>query len=452
MSYVITEPDVVKGAAQDLAGIRASLADAAATVSGPTTGIVAAGQDEVSIAIASLFGNAGRQFQVLNAQAQAFHAEFESLLGAGAAAYVSAEAANVAQIAGGGQVAAAALPAQAEQTFNFLSGILDLEIGPGGILVAIDAPGINLPALNIPLINLSAFDLPKITIPSISIPPFATPPINVSGFNLPQITTPPISVPPITFPAVTIPNFSLPQIQVPAISFPSIQVPGIGLPTISVPRIGFPGIQFPDLNVAVPGNMEPIITLTNGPLSLTTINLDSFNIVASLGLNTPGYITGLTYTSHWPWAIYHPAHRPWGIDHPAHRPRAIYHPAHRSFRLHYSAHHYSAHRFKRLHPAADQRAWVCLAAVDHPAYRPRRLQPAQRLCPQHHHRTPRARRVRIPSGPLAQHTGLRRERLRFRLGGCRQQPGARYLTCWFTPCVTPARHSRVSVVLCAVSR
>ncbi|MGA7055533.1 MAG: PE domain-containing protein, partial [Mycobacterium sp.] len=297
MSYVITEPDVVKGAAQDLAGIRASLADAAATVSGPTTGIVAAGQDEVSIAIASLFGNAGRQFQVLNAQAQAFHAEFESLLGAGAAAYVSAEAANVAQIAGGGQVAAAALPAQAEQTFNLLSGILDVEIGPGGILVTIDAPGINLPALNIPPINLSAFDLPKITIPSISIPPFATPPINVSGFNLPQITTPPISVPPITFPAVTIPNFSLPQIQVPAISFPSIQVPGIGLPTISVPRIGFPGIQFPDLNVAVPGNMEPIITLTNGPLSLTTINLDSFNIVASLGLNTPGYITGFTIPS-----------------------------------------------------------------------------------------------------------------------------------------------------------
>jgi PE family len=80
-----------------LAGIRSSLAEAATTAVGPTTGIATAGQDEVSIAIASMFGNYGREFQALSAQAQAFHEEFIGLLNAGAGAYLSAEAANAGQ-------------------------------------------------------------------------------------------------------------------------------------------------------------------------------------------------------------------------------------------------------------------------------------------------------------------------------------------------------------------
>ncbi len=98
MSYVITEPELVQGAAQDLAGIRESLAEATSTVAGPTTAIAAAGQDEISIAIASLFGNFGQEFHALNAQAQAFHAEFEGLVSGGASAYISAEAANAAHV------------------------------------------------------------------------------------------------------------------------------------------------------------------------------------------------------------------------------------------------------------------------------------------------------------------------------------------------------------------
>ena len=42
MSFVIAVPELVQGAAQDLLGIGSSLADAARTVSGPTTGIAAA--------------------------------------------------------------------------------------------------------------------------------------------------------------------------------------------------------------------------------------------------------------------------------------------------------------------------------------------------------------------------------------------------------------------------
>jgi hypothetical protein len=98
MSFVITEPEMVQGAAQNLASIRSSLAEATSTAAGRTTGIAAAAQDEVSVAISSLFGNFGQQFHALNAQAQAFHAQFESLLSSGASAYVSAEAANAERV------------------------------------------------------------------------------------------------------------------------------------------------------------------------------------------------------------------------------------------------------------------------------------------------------------------------------------------------------------------
>ena len=104
MSFVITEPELVQGAAQDLAGIRSSLAEATTTVAGPTTGIAAAAQDEVSVAIASMFGNYGQEFQALSAQAQAFHAQFVTAMNAGAAAYVGAEAANAGQTLLGGGV------------------------------------------------------------------------------------------------------------------------------------------------------------------------------------------------------------------------------------------------------------------------------------------------------------------------------------------------------------
>ncbi|MGO9927039.1 MAG: PE domain-containing protein [Mycobacterium sp.] len=99
---MIATPDLVESAAQDLAGLRSTLAESAATAAGPTTRIATAAQDEVSIAIASLFGNFGQEFQALSAQAQAFHEEFVGLLNAGAGAYVSAEVANAAQVVLGG--------------------------------------------------------------------------------------------------------------------------------------------------------------------------------------------------------------------------------------------------------------------------------------------------------------------------------------------------------------
>ena len=76
MSYVIAAPEFVTAAATDLAGIGSSLSEANAAAAASTTKVIAAGGDEVSAAIASLFSGHGQQFQALSAQAAAFHSQF----------------------------------------------------------------------------------------------------------------------------------------------------------------------------------------------------------------------------------------------------------------------------------------------------------------------------------------------------------------------------------------
>jgi hypothetical protein len=97
MSFLIASPEQVQAAAEDLAGIRSSLVEAASSAAAPTTAVLPAAADEVSAAISAMFGNFGQEFQWVSAQAQAFHAEFVSLINAGAAAYVSTEIANAEQ-------------------------------------------------------------------------------------------------------------------------------------------------------------------------------------------------------------------------------------------------------------------------------------------------------------------------------------------------------------------
>ncbi|MEY8016528.1 PE family protein [Mycobacterium servetii] len=97
MSFVIATPDLVESAASELAGIRSSLAEATSTAAFPTTGIASAAQDEVSLAVASLFGNVGQEFQALSARAQVFHAQFVEMMNAGAGAYAAAETVNAGQ-------------------------------------------------------------------------------------------------------------------------------------------------------------------------------------------------------------------------------------------------------------------------------------------------------------------------------------------------------------------
>ena len=98
MSFVVAAPEQLQAAAENLAGIRSMLAEASASVAVPTTGVVPAAADEVSAAIAAMFGNFGQKYQFLSAQMEAFHAEFVDSLSAGAGAYLSTEIANAEQI------------------------------------------------------------------------------------------------------------------------------------------------------------------------------------------------------------------------------------------------------------------------------------------------------------------------------------------------------------------
>lgn len=97
MSFVIAVPEFLSAAATDLANLDSTISAANAAASIPTTGVLAAGADDVSAAIAALFGAHAQAYQTISAQAATFHAQFVQTLSAGAGAYANAEAANVQQ-------------------------------------------------------------------------------------------------------------------------------------------------------------------------------------------------------------------------------------------------------------------------------------------------------------------------------------------------------------------
>ena len=95
MSFVIAAPDFLETAATDLSNIGSALTTANAAAAAPTTGLLAAGADEVSTAVASLFVGHGQAFQELSAQAAAFHSQFVQALNGAGGAYTATEAAAV---------------------------------------------------------------------------------------------------------------------------------------------------------------------------------------------------------------------------------------------------------------------------------------------------------------------------------------------------------------------
>jgi len=94
-SYVIAAPEALAVASGDLTELHEAIREATAAAASSTTGVVAAAGDEVSAAIANIFGGYAEEFQTLTAQATLFHSEFAQALNAAAATYAAAEAANV---------------------------------------------------------------------------------------------------------------------------------------------------------------------------------------------------------------------------------------------------------------------------------------------------------------------------------------------------------------------
>ncbi len=72
MSFVVAAPEWVAAAATDLANIGSAIGAANTAAVAPTTGVIAAGADEVSAAIAALFGPHAQAYQALSARRRSF--------------------------------------------------------------------------------------------------------------------------------------------------------------------------------------------------------------------------------------------------------------------------------------------------------------------------------------------------------------------------------------------
>ncbi len=94
-SYVNTAPAAIAVASGDLTGIGDAIKVASAAAAPATTGIAAAADDEVSAAVAKVFGSYAAEFHALTAQTTLFHSNFVGTLNAAAASYLANEATNV---------------------------------------------------------------------------------------------------------------------------------------------------------------------------------------------------------------------------------------------------------------------------------------------------------------------------------------------------------------------
>ncbi|MDP7732979.1 PE family protein [Mycobacterium sp. TY813] len=96
MSFVRTYPEHLAAAADNLAAIGEALNVGTAAAAGPTTGVVPAAVDEVSILTAVQFATHGTRFQQLHARAAQIQAAFTAALAISGGSYGATEAANAA--------------------------------------------------------------------------------------------------------------------------------------------------------------------------------------------------------------------------------------------------------------------------------------------------------------------------------------------------------------------
>jgi PE family len=148
VSLLLVAPELLESAAADSENIGSAVNAAHLAAAVPTTGLVAAGADEVSAAVATLFAGYGQEFHALSAQASTFHQQFVQALSAGAGSYLAAEAANASPL----QTAEGDLPAGSNATTETLLGrpvigngtngtAASPNGGPGGLLYGTGGAG-----------------------------------------------------------------------------------------------------------------------------------------------------------------------------------------------------------------------------------------------------------------------------------------------------------------------
>ncbi|WP_261861513.1 PE family protein, partial [Mycobacterium montefiorense] len=94
MSFVSVDPELVLGAAQDLARVESGFGTAGASAAVATTGVVGAGSDGVSALIAEQLNAHGQGYQELHALARTGQQRVAASMRSSALAYSDAEVAN----------------------------------------------------------------------------------------------------------------------------------------------------------------------------------------------------------------------------------------------------------------------------------------------------------------------------------------------------------------------
>jgi hypothetical protein len=155
VTNVITQPTMLAHAAVNLAGIGSAIKEATTATARRTTALLSAANDEVSTAIAKLFGSYGQKYQAASAQVVAFHDEFTRALSAAANAYTEAETA--AQTMLNGSLGARVPIPTSVADVALVMGASGTSIPPLSFLNSIDQlfvqplyPGFHSLALNLP--------------------------------------------------------------------------------------------------------------------------------------------------------------------------------------------------------------------------------------------------------------------------------------------------------------
>jgi hypothetical protein len=94
VSIVIAQPEIIAGAAAEMQALNALVAAGNAAAAAPTTGVVPAAADLVSMLTAAHFASHARLYQEVSAQAAALRDLLATTLGVSAGSYAATEAAN----------------------------------------------------------------------------------------------------------------------------------------------------------------------------------------------------------------------------------------------------------------------------------------------------------------------------------------------------------------------
>ncbi|OJZ75672.1 PE family protein [Mycobacterium paraffinicum] len=98
MPFVLAQPEMIEAAAGELHGINAAVREGNSAAAVPTTGVVPAAADVVSLLTAAQFSWHARLFQEVSAQAAAVREQLATTLGISAGSYAATELANAAAV------------------------------------------------------------------------------------------------------------------------------------------------------------------------------------------------------------------------------------------------------------------------------------------------------------------------------------------------------------------